>query len=377
MLKLSRRLRVERLESRCLFAVAELGDQPTNVASVSLQDAASIDVTEVKGLRGAALEISFDHQRLQVDPRDVRAGSAWGGKGMSIANVDNDEGTINVFVFSVRETELSHGSLIEIDFQRSDSDDNSVLPLIDINRLRLNDNEISFADSNQASSTSSHDGSDGPPKLSLQFKIAAEGESSLIADRPDESAVDVLANADEASEPQDEHRNQQQTDLPTAFEDRLSDDSRSESIEDYVLYPGYVCKPLKIAGVHVDLAFNQWASSGSALKGPLVPAVEQDLVLYAPLSTNADGEPEPEMELEPLRSIGIHNDNPGVSGLADVSIFPSVAIRQGFIAESDFDPESPARPALQQLDEPLSHVPFQSDLTKLAISRLPISGTHR
>jgi hypothetical protein len=115
----------------------------------------------------------------------------------------------------------------------------------------------------------------------------------------------------------------------------------------------------------------QWVS----LKGPLVPAVEQDLVLYAPLSTNADGEPEP--ELDPSRPIGIHNDNPRASGLADVSIFPSVAIRRGFISESDFEPESPARPALRHLDEQLSYAPFQTDLSKLAISRLPISGIHR
>ena len=196
----------------------------------------------------------------------MRAGSAWGGKGISIANVDNDEGTINIFIFSARETELSHGSLIEIDFQRSDddsdSDDDSVFPLIDINRLRLNNTEVSFSDSEPTESDK--EVSDATPKLSFQFKIAAEDESAIIADRPDESPVDLLAKADETSEPKDEQRNPPQTDLPAVFEDRLSDDSRSESIEDYIPFPGDVCKPLKIADGHVDLAVNQWASSGSA-----------------------------------------------------------------------------------------------------------------
>lgn len=360
MRKLSRRLRVERLESRLLFAAAELGDQPTNVASVSLQDAASIDVSEAKGLRGAALEISFDHQRLQVDPRDVRAGSAWGGQGMSIANVDNDEGTISIFVFSARETELQHGSLVEIDFHRNDSDNDRVPPLIDINRLRLNDNEIIFADSDPASSTSNQNGSDGLPKLSLQFKIAPEGESSLVADRPDASAVDVLAKNGGATKPEGIPRNYEPAISPTVF-------------EDLGLHPGDVCKPLEIASEHVDLAIEQWSSIGDKLKGPFRPAVAQDLALYASwFESTVDA-----MEVEPLRSIGIQKVELRTNGLPGFSVFPTVAIRRGVDSQSGHNPEATARNSEQPLDNLLSNLPFPIGLARLAIRHLPNAGMYK
>lgn len=174
----SRRLRVERLECRCLLA--SLGEQETMAVAIPepIQESASIELSEVQGLRGAAVEISFDQQRLQIDPRDVRAGTAWGGKGMSVVNVDNAEGMINIFLFSARELELGQGSLVEIDFRRNDIDKTGHQPQIDIQRLRINDNEIAVGDADLKNFGSPI--LDTQPRLSLQFKTAPEGESNHL-----------------------------------------------------------------------------------------------------------------------------------------------------------------------------------------------------
>jgi hypothetical protein len=193
MRNINRQFRVERLEARFLLAALVDAEQATTIASTQLAEAASIDFSEVQGLRGAALEIRFDNERLRVDPRDVRAGSAWGGKGMSIANVDNEEGTINVFVFSARESEVGHGSLVEIDFRRSHNIPDESPPTIDVNRLRLNDQEISFSEAIVYSDNATIPGD--TPKLSLQFNITPEGETTAAPDdqpNADEGAVASL-----------------------------------------------------------------------------------------------------------------------------------------------------------------------------------------
>jgi hypothetical protein len=375
-----------------LCAALEGDDQPTSTASISLQDQASIDVSEVQGLRGAALEISFDHQRLRVDPRDVRAGSAWGGKGLSIANVDNDEGKINIFVFSARESELSHGSLVEIDFQRSDgdSDADDALPLIDVNRLRLNDNDISFADSEPTTSNSMHNAPEGLPKLSLQFKIAPEGEGEidLATQWQDENFVNMRSNIDightdtdhrdAASQPQKDLHNQKQLILlPTVFEDQVSDQNLFASNEDLEAHSGEVCQPLKVASSQVDLAIAQWFGNTGELKGPILPEVLQDAVAHAAPAANSDEAMERGMEVEPLRSKTIHGSEQRVNGFPDFPVVPLDAIHQGF--GSEFDPkwESAGGDAPEKLSDQLLKAAFQAEFARLTIGQMSSAGMYR
>ena len=118
--KFRRSLSVERLEGRSLlaadFGIPEVklysGDEPAVVGN-------SLDIEDVQGLRGASVQIHFDQERLRVDSKAVRAGTAWDGKGMAIANINHIDGIINAFVFSIHELEDATGSLIEIDFQPS------------------------------------------------------------------------------------------------------------------------------------------------------------------------------------------------------------------------------------------------------------------
>lgn len=394
MRKLSRRFRVERLESRCLCAALEGDDQPTSIASVSLQDQASIDVSEVQGLRGAALEISFDHQRLRVDPRDVRAGSAWGGKGMSIANVDNDEGKINIFVFSARESQLSHGSLVEIDFQRSDgeSDADAALPLIDVNRLRLNDNEIFFADAEPTTSNRMHNAPEGLPKLSLQFKIAPEGEGEdeieLATQGQDENFVNLRSSTDAGNTDADHrdaanksqkdlHNQKQSILLPTVFEDQMSDQNRFASSEDLGSHSGEVCKPFKVASSQVDLAIAQWFGNTGALKGPFMPEVVQDVVVHAALPANSDEAMERGLKVEPLRSEAIHGSEQRVNGFPDFPVVPLVVIHRGFGSEIDPKSASAGGDVLGQLSDRLLKAPLQAEFPRHAIGQTSSAGMYR
>jgi len=382
MRKVSRRFQVERLESRCLCAALDVVDQPTTVASVSLQDEASIDVSEVQGLRGAALEISFDHQRLQVDPRDVRAGSAWGGKGMSIANVDNDEGTINVFVFSARESELSHGSLVEIDFRRNgseaDGDGDGVLPLIDVNRLRLNDNEISFADTDSTLSENVDSGPTSLPKLSLQFKIAPEGEHAGATDWHHQEVADVsdvTANTAPSIEPPEETPNDNQDILLAVIEDQISDPSRFESNKDLRLHSGEVCKPLKIAGSQVDLAIDQWVGNAGILKGPTMPETEQTLVVFPALPAIADEILE--RHTRSLRSVGTETDQQPDNDLPDFSTGPIVVIRRGIGSAIVPKAGSSGSDATGPFNAPLSTDLLRSEFASLGIDRRPFASMYR
>jgi hypothetical protein len=144
--KLRRRFGFERLESRYLMAAGltpevALSETPISSLSTPPPFAASIDIDAVQGLRAAAVEIRFDQDKFKADQTSVRAGSAWGGKGMAIANVNNDEGTINIFLFAANETDGVSGSLIEIDFEHHESTGNDQPPKIDVESVRINDGD--------------------------------------------------------------------------------------------------------------------------------------------------------------------------------------------------------------------------------------------
>jgi len=142
--KLRRRFGFERLESRLLMAAdfaPEISPRGNTNTSAEAPFAASIDIDAVQGLRAASVEIRFDQDKFKADQTSVRAGSAWGGKGLAIANVNNDEGTINIFLFAANETDGASGSLIEIDFQRHDSPTDDQPPKIGVESLRINDGD--------------------------------------------------------------------------------------------------------------------------------------------------------------------------------------------------------------------------------------------
>lgn len=118
--RLRRDLGFERLEPRTLLASLPVPAQSAvlwSEPSGSTQHlSAAVAVENVQGLRAAKVEIRFDAAQLQADEASIRAGEAWSGSGLAVARVDNEEGTINAFVFSLREMTETGGSLIDIDF---------------------------------------------------------------------------------------------------------------------------------------------------------------------------------------------------------------------------------------------------------------------
>lgn len=352
MRKPCRRFRVERLETRCLFAALNTGAPQASVATVSLEDAASIEVSQVTGLRGAALEISFDQKRLHVDPRGVRAGSAWGGKGMSIANVDNEEGTINVFVFSAHETDHGHGSLVEIDFQRSDNDRDGMSPQIDVNRLSVNDSDVTFVDSD-ADRTLNQD-LQASPKLSLQFNIAAEGESSPATnyqydDAPPTNATDVDTS------PTPKSSLNHGDNLVYAVQDRQSEDANeAEPSKDDDLPLLVACRPGDIDLKNVTFVNHQGAANLTGFTGPVQPPLEEALVSYAPSLSSYNSQRE-SMPLLVTRNAAIVKWPGSVADFSQANAQSSLRLPT---LKTDFESDEPSTAKLQQLDRWFASLAF-------------------
>ena len=205
--KLRRRFGFERLESRSLMAadfVSESPPQATSISPISESPfAASIDIDSVRGLRAASVEIRFDQDKLKADQTSVRAGSAWGGKGLAIANVNNDEGTINIFLFAANETDGASGSLIEIDFQRHESSTDDRPPKIDVESLRINDGDpamVSAIRDSQVKISPTTSGDTSPEDVPqferpLSDMVAATGELIVQTSAPSETGGDVAVIA--------------------------------------------------------------------------------------------------------------------------------------------------------------------------------------
>jgi len=288
--KSSRRFWLERLETRCLLAALgpdsqglESFDPPSSVTGGWQEGSAAIEISEMRGMRGAALEVSFDQTRFQVEPRDVRAGTAWGGKGLAVANVDNIEGKINIFVFSAQKTERDRGSLVEIDFRRSDSDRDHDLPLIDVDRLRINDQETSWEVSDQTNG--SLDDSQKPSKLSMQFNLAAEGERPVATD----GATDGVG---------DDRIDRSASDNDPYFPDGFGEQDTAEPIREAAFESSRliapetqnVCVPGETHTSLNELAISQLDLEVVELQGPFKLAETQDFDWHVFAAINSNDE---------------------------------------------------------------------------------------
>jgi len=195
MVLMRRRFRFEQLEARSLLAALASGEVSHDAESLDTQVMASIDVDQLQRLRAVAVEISFDRDRLQLDDLAVRAGSAWGGKGLAIANVDNEQGKANIFIFSARETLGASGSLVELDFQRNTSDDDRPWQ-IELENLRVNDGEIAIH--GQAGRLTMNASKSTPAKVPLKLMAAGEGESSDSVAAIEDASMEIPSTDQDA-----------------------------------------------------------------------------------------------------------------------------------------------------------------------------------
>ncbi len=141
----SRQIRFERLEARALLA-ADLG---VSAWTIDLQEAdtvaAAVAIEEAEGVRAASIKIQYDRDIVQPDVKTIRAGSVWGGKGLALANVDDEAGTITAFVFSAQGLNAGSGTLLEVDFFLHDTELAPNAKLLDLTQLNLNEGEINFS----------------------------------------------------------------------------------------------------------------------------------------------------------------------------------------------------------------------------------------
>jgi len=341
--KSSRRFWLERLESRCLLAALgpdwqglESFDPPSSATGGWQEGSAAIEISEMQGMRGAALEVSFDQTRFQVEPRDVRAGTAWGGKGLAVANVDNIEGKINIFVFSAQKTERDQGSLVEIDFRRSDSDRDHDLPLIDVDRLRINDQE--------------------PSKLSMQFNIAAEGERPVAADGATDGVGDE--RIDRSASDKDPY-------FPDGFgEQGTAEPIREEAFESSRLIapePQRVCVPGETHTSLNELAISQLGLEVIELQGPFKLAETRDFDWYVFAAIDSNDK---RGMIAPLsyvdRITGLATDR-----VADFSSIPTTLTKPLWLIQSGSERLPKAVPVPALADEVFSKTDFHAELSTL------------
>lgn len=101
-----------------------------------------VKIDNAAGVRGAEIHLNYDRSVLGADEARVLAGSVWSQAGTQVvANVDDDAGSIVVFVFAAEGLSPGSGSLLEIEFSvRAGVAGGSTA--VDLAKLRLNEGAI-------------------------------------------------------------------------------------------------------------------------------------------------------------------------------------------------------------------------------------------
>ncbi len=141
--RLRRTMRMERLESRSLLAAAlGIADIVIDQTAGEPQVATSVEINNAAGIRAATVEILYDQELLQADLASVRAGSIWEGKGVAIANLNDEGGKITAFIFASEDMNLSSGSLLDIDFVFNEDSPGNARAHVGLGSVRLNEGDI-------------------------------------------------------------------------------------------------------------------------------------------------------------------------------------------------------------------------------------------
>ena len=136
------KLGVQQLESRRLLASVSI---PSVIADSLAEATTPVEISNAQGVRAAEVRIQFDPTEVTTDASRIQAGSVWNGRGMVIANVDEQAGTIVAFVYSSKPVAHDDGGLIDIGFAVK-NDRRSFMPIeIDLQKVRLNEGQIPLA----------------------------------------------------------------------------------------------------------------------------------------------------------------------------------------------------------------------------------------
>ena len=136
-----RRLAFESLETRrVLSAVSipvDLTGQPSEQVLVP------VEIDDATGVRGVEIEINYDTALLDTDNASVLAGSVWpAGSVEVVANVDDDAGSIVVWVFTAEGLDPGSGSLLQVEFTISSDAFVGNSTEVDLAEVVINEGEI-------------------------------------------------------------------------------------------------------------------------------------------------------------------------------------------------------------------------------------------
>jgi hypothetical protein len=139
---LTRRLRLENLESRRLLAAVNIPDDL--VGQVGAEVAAPVVIDSAQGVRGAEIRIKYDPTLLTLTSEDVTAGSAWESveDTQVVANVDQATGTVVVFISASAGLPDVEGSLVIFAFAVRDQAAPGTETPIDLVEVKLNEGTI-------------------------------------------------------------------------------------------------------------------------------------------------------------------------------------------------------------------------------------------
>jgi hypothetical protein len=135
-----------------------------------------VEIDDATGVRAAEIHIAYDTSQLDVQAKDITAGSAWSGKALAISNIDKPTGEIVVFVFATDRLESGSGSLIDVSFTiRKDA--RATNATVDLTKVRLNEGQIALI----ATPIVGADSTDGV--LTITRESIHPSDSSLLGSR--------------------------------------------------------------------------------------------------------------------------------------------------------------------------------------------------
>jgi len=218
--RFTRRLKYEMLETRNLLSgTAEAEDAPTVRVEIpdqlvilpAAEFTIPVNIGVAAGLRGAELTLAYDTALLDTDDAKITAGSVWSAAGAEVvANVDDANGTITVWIFQAEDIVPQAGSLLNITFLVGAQVSSGSTTRIDLTNVRLNEDQI-VADPAPIPGADETDGVItffARPTVSIQDVAQLEGDAgqtpfvfqvSLSAASSEEIRVDYVTADDTAT----------------------------------------------------------------------------------------------------------------------------------------------------------------------------------
>src|SRR5690606_14960631 len=105
------------------------------------------------------------------------------GKGLAIANINEQDGTLTAFVFATQDLQLSTGTLLDIDFAFLGAANENAAAHLQLDDLRLNEGEIPV-EGMTTEPVKNHSDTSPRPGRSSAADLPAEGEALPIQVAP-------------------------------------------------------------------------------------------------------------------------------------------------------------------------------------------------